>query len=360
MRKKTTMLFSSPLFSTRWSCNEKRVMYDRSGRNIAIILYSITTSSRHKWMILVGSIITIIIIISSSVLSFTFSGTFVTTGTKRRKNIKTKMTADAISSTTIKYNVQRNHYHNILAYGDSFTAGKSDSNFYPYAPYLEHALRNIRRQEDKKMCEDRTSGAVKEDADDSDNTNDDVVVHYRGMPGWTASQMLQNLDDPNTGLRSAIHAIQQQQQQQGSSTIGVSLVILFVGTNDVNNDDESNKNDADDTITNDIISLHQICYDTKVPRTIAIGIPALGYPYDTTMATSLATSINDKIQQYCQNHPSSQATYVSFPSLLLPHENNGEEYWNVNDPYHLSQKGYQVFGESLARIVHPMLLNSFD
>lgn len=205
--------------------------------------------------------------------------------------------------------------HRILAYGDSLTAGSSGSEVFPYAVYLEQALRVK-----------QPSGAEK------------VTVRHRGLPGWTVVRMLEDLDGRTTGLRSAIQAVKDPP---------LSLVILLAGTNDLGHGYTAQE------ITDNLIALHNVCMENGVPRTIAIGIPPSGYQSRNAAAAALAATVNGNLQTFAaQTKPSHTVTYMPFP---FDFEQNGENWFS--DTLHFSKRGYQVLGESLAPVVEQILQN---
>ncbi len=191
------------------------------------------------------------------------------------------------------------------------TAGTSGYGLHPYAPYLETAI-NVN---------DEMNGR-------------EVGVQYLGLPGWTARRMLNNLDCERNGLRAAIRNMQNPTP---------SLVIILVGTNDMGNKFKEHE------ITENILKLHQVCYDEGVPRTIAIGIPPSGWQSGDADAARLAKSINSNIENFCRENPE-RATFHPFPFHF---ELDGEN-WD-EDTLHFSQFGYQALGESLVNVVIRLL-----
>ncbi|GAX26733.1 hypothetical protein FisN_2Hh318 [Fistulifera solaris] len=197
--------------------------------------------------------------------------------------------------------------YRVFAFGDSLTAGTSGYELHPYAPYLENAI--------------NSKGGINERQ---------VIVRHRGLPGWTAKEMLNNLDDGRAGLRAAIRNIQNP---------SLSLVIILAGTNDMG------YGFGEHEITENILKLHQVCYDEGVPRTIAIGIPPSGYQSVNAGAARLATSINSNLEEFCHNNPA-KATFHPFPFPFV----KGGENWDA-DTLHFSRKGYQALGESLVNVL---------
>jgi lysophospholipase L1-like esterase len=193
----------------------------------------------------------------------------------------------------------------VFCYGDSLTAGTAppDPSLYPYAPHLESSLKN-------------------------------VFVRHRGLPGWTSSQMVEASNDATTGITPAVRA-----------GMPLKLVIILAGTNDLAFTDDAS------IILNNILALHQLCYNEGVPKTCAIGIPPSGYQSMNANAAALAQAVNDKLKEYCDSEP--KATFVPFPFEYDP--NSG--LWAL-DGLHLSPEGYRVLGESLAPAVKPILKES--
>lgn len=213
----------------------------------------------------------------------------------------TTLTASAMSS---KPSLQQ---HRVFAFGDSLTAGTSGNELYPYAPYLEsaiHAREALNRKE--------------------------VIVRHRGLPGWTAKEMLNNLDDGRAGLRAAIRNIQNPP---------LELVIILAGTNDMG------YGFSEKEITENVLKLHRVCFDEGIPRTIAIGIPPSGYQSVNADAANLANIINSNIETFCKANPE-RATFYPFPFQF---EKDGEN-WDA-DTLHFSQKGYETLGKSLVDVV---------
>jgi lysophospholipase L1-like esterase len=206
--------------------------------------------------------------------------------------------------------------HRILCYGDSLTAGTSSSlwELYPYAPHLEKAL-----NQDILT----TTGS-------NNNKNAPPTCYYavrhKGMPGWMASTMVESLDDPQYGLRAAI---------QGITNPSLSLVILLAGTNDLGYAMDEER------VLRPIRALHEMAWREGVPHTLAIALPPSGYQSQVLEAASLATTINQKLQEFC--HAShGRGIFVPFP---FEYERNGN-HW-APDGLHFSPEGYQVLGNYL-------------
>mmetsp|Transcript_21180 Transcript_21180/g.30323 ORF Transcript_21180/g.30323 Transcript_21180/m.30323 type:complete len:263 (-) Transcript_21180:32-820(-) len=208
----------------------------------------------------------------------------------------------------------------IFCYGDSLTAGTSPplNDLYPYGQSLEIEL------------------------------GDDVVVRWRGLPGWTAQTMVEYLDDGNVGLRAAVNGI---------DNPPISLVIILAGTNDIGFLTSSMATGAApgiDAAVKPILNLHKACIDIakgehKI-RTLAVGIPGSAWQQMNASASKLADDMNSSIREFAQSYPDGMVSYTDFP---FPYEKN--DLWCA-DGLHLSPEGYKHLGRDLAPIVRQILV----
>ena len=206
----------------------------------------------------------------------------------------------------------------IFCYGDSLTAGTAPplNDLFPYGQSLENEL-------------------------------DDVVVRWRGLPGWTAQTMVDYLDDGNVGLRAAVNGI---------DNPPMSLVIILAGTNDIgfltSSMTSGSAPDVDEAVE-PIVTLHKACLDiTKGEhkiRTLAVGIPGSTWQQMNSSASKLAYDMNSSIQEFAQSYPDGLVSYTDFPFLY-----DKNELW-CPDGLHLSPKGYARLGKDLAPIVAKIL-----
>jgi lysophospholipase L1-like esterase len=257
---------------------------------------------------------------------------------------------------------QQQRSHRVLAYGDSLTAGTCGNQYFPYSVYLEQAL--FERQQ------------LEPSQDGTNKQYRNIVARHRGIPGMKVQEMVDNLDDERRGLRNAL---------QSTSNPSLSIVIILAGTNDLGYElmyHNNNVERAAQTIYNNIITLHHVCYDNHVPYTIAVGIPSSGYQYRISDAAKVVSIVNTQLQQYTTtikttatlsetettNDPiiakssssssfspmddqgRSRMIYMEFPFEYVP---NGEN-WH-SDTLHFSKKGYQVLGESLVPLVEQIV-----
>ena len=196
----------------------------------------------------------------------------------------------------------------ILCYGDSLTAGTVplDIALRPYAPHLESSLKE---------------------------RGHNVMVRHRGLPGWTASQMVQDANGATTGLLTAVRG-----------GMPLKLVIILAGTNDLGYTDDPT------VISGNIQALHRMCHGEGVPHTLAVGIPPSGYQSMNEEAASLARTVNNQLNEYCQSE--SRASFVPFPFDFA----YDDEKW-AYDGLHLSAEGYRVLGLSLAPVVEKIIID---
>lgn len=162
----------------------------------------------------------------------------------------------------------------VLCYGDSLTAGTSESPFelFPYAPHLETFLN-------------------KDDGQHNNQNDVRYVVRHRGMPGWTADAMLEAADDPQFGLRSAVRAVRDP---------SLTCVVILAGTNDLGYALASEGDEQDATILRTIQGLHRIAWDEGL-TTLAVAIPPSGYQAQVASARKLAQNINRQLRAFCED-----------------------------------------------------------
>jgi lysophospholipase L1-like esterase len=258
---------------------------------------------------------------------------------------------------------ERRTVHRVLAYGDSLTAGTSGHQLFPYSVYLEHAL----QQQQQQLLQQQQSDAGSGSDISSNNNSNVVVVRHRGIPGMKAQEMVQQMDDERRGLRNVIQSI---------VNPSLSIVIILAGTNDLGYELLYSNNDvnvAAQKIVQNLLTLHDVCYENDVPFTIAIGIPSSGYQHRNANARTLASLINTQLQQQATKvitstntidnvldestttnieRPKRSMIYMDFP---FDYVEKGEN-WN-DDTLHFSELGYQLLGTSLVTIVQQLLLD---
>mmetsp|Transcript_15722 Transcript_15722/g.23818 ORF Transcript_15722/g.23818 Transcript_15722/m.23818 type:complete len:246 (+) Transcript_15722:106-843(+) len=217
---------------------------------------------------------------------------------------RTSVKKDSLSRTRVPTRATKSVSSNILCFGDSITTGMSppNSELFPFALYLEHAMQQTHN----------------------------VKVHNLGLPGFTANQMINDIDGEH-GLRKTL--------KTGDS---IDVVIIMAGTNDLMYTVEVN------TVIDSITSLHRVCHDEGVRYTVAIGIPPSVHQSSNPEISNRAQTINDALSHYCASDPNT--LFVPFPFEFQLES----DLW-ANDGIHFSPKGYQVLGESLFPLLQKLL-----
>lgn len=186
----------------------------------------------------------------------------------------------SFSSSSQVATISNQRRRRILCYGDSLTAGTSPpfNELFPYGPYLETELNTSKEEE--------------------------VVVRWRGLPGWTSQQMVDCINDSNIGLQSSL---------DGICNPSLSIVIILAGTNDIGQLTSSfgstNYNIDAQKALQPIIKLHKTCLNSvddnglnKNIHTIAIGIPSSEWQVMNQGAATLCNDMNKALQQFASTY----------------------------------------------------------
>ncbi len=202
----------------------------------------------------------------------------------------------------------------VFCYGDSLTAGTSPPSFetHPYGPHLENALKT------------------------TSNSDDNIIVRWRGRPGWTSSQMVSDLQGPE-GLVSTLHRVEETTNDK------ISLVVLLAGTNDLAFETSS------ETIAKSIVDLHTAAHQEGV-HTLALSIPPSGWQKQSTEARNLAQEVNQSLKVYAENNVE-KMTFTNFP---IQEFDPTSGFW-APDGLHFSPQGYAYIGNQLALPVKNIL-----
>lgn len=195
----------------------------------------------------------------------------------------------------------------IFCFGDSLTVGSSppEFNLYPYGPHLEQRLRE-------------------------QHNMPSAVVRWKGLPGWTSAQMVEEIESESAGLAHIV-----------KKAPPLHLAIILAGTNDL-------AYDSDNVIFQHIWKLHTTCHELGVSQTLAIGIPSSGYQQVAPPAMKKAQSVNAMLKASCE--ASQKSHYVDFPFGF----DRSSDKW-APDGLHLAAPGYQVLGQSLAEPVKQII-----
>ena len=213
----------------------------------------------------------------------------------------------------------------ILCFGDSLTAGSIDMDgsggLFPYATHLQAALEEAQPK--------RT-----------------FQVGHLGMPGWTASQMVQTADDPTYGLRHKLKQV---------NNPPVSLVVILAGTNDLGYSYQEGIEDGASAILGSLQALHRIAHEQNVPS-MAVGIPTSRFQQQVSPALDLRLRVNQRLQEWAESTATMPNTpftsYAPFPRAVPDPQSSPEadELWSL-DGLHLTAKGYMAMGRELAGAV---------
>ena len=199
---------------------------------------------------------------------------------------------------------------------------------FPYGRYLERELNN--------MYTDGTS----------------VAVRWRGLPGWTASTMMEYLDDASFGLRSAVSGIQNP---------SLSLVIVLAGTNDIGMLTSSIGGEVVDVAKaiNPVLGLHKACLESQnygidrstELKTLVVGIPGSAWQERNPSAKQLCVGMNASLKKFTSTLDYGEK--VSFVDFPFDFDRNDPKW--CSDGLHLSPEGYEVLGTELAKRVKQIL-----
>jgi lysophospholipase L1-like esterase len=202
----------------------------------------------------------------------------------------------------------------IFCYGDSLTAGWHEGglSLTPYAPKLQDTMREILG-------------------------HDNVMVRHRGLPGWTASAMLDAADDPDNGLRGLLRKIHGGEKKEGEKH-AIAACVIIAGTNDLAYSTSS------DEIAESILGLHSLAHREGV-ATVSVDIPESAAALMQKDYGSVRKQVNDKLMQTALSD--SMCLHVPCPVVWRPPNQEGGEMWEP-DGLHMSGAGYEALGMGLA------------
>jgi len=204
----------------------------------------------------------------------------------------------------------------IFCYGDSLTAGTTpgrEPHLFPYASPLEQNLKTI----DSEMS---------------------VMVRWRGLPGWSASEMVNQQDVDGVGLRHAL------------SNKGINLAVILAGTNDLGHvfQSQMDVDRAAGEISKSVTLLHKVAHKEGV-QTLAISIPDSGFQSQVPIAKKIAMKANENIEEWCLEN-CSMCSYLKFPFGW----NADDSRW-ADDGLHFSEKGYFEIARAIAPTIYTIV-----
>ena len=207
----------------------------------------------------------------------------------------------------------------VLCFGDSLTFGLlagGGGQPHPYGPALED-----------RLSERGIQASV-------------VAV---GHSGWTSEMMLRNANDTavsrgGPGLLAALegrglHPNPKVASRVGNSRGSFDAVVLLSGTNDLGH------RTPPEVVFQDIIALHELCWRSGVPRTVAVGIPESRFSRQGFggLGESII-KVNQLLAEWATNKPSA----VKYTPCPAGFDDLGE------DGLHFSAAGYDKLGAGLA------------
>ena len=155
--------------------------------------------------------------------------------------------------------------------------------------------------------------------------------------------MLDKQFNDNIGLKYAL----------ADNVNGISLVIILAGTNDLGklfrggfDDTNINIEKESDSISESVISLHQIAHKNGVP-TIALAIPGSRFQTGNQAATAIAFATNEKLENWCRNN-SNNCLFMAFP---FPYQKGDDHRW-MSDGLHLTEAGYKELAKDVANMIN--------
>ena len=257
----------------------------------------------------------------------------------------------------------------VFCFGDSLTAGTSppyERELFPYATYLEEALRTRSTSSTNTNIADADADADAANIENNESNDNDnnachlpeytsVVVRWKGFPGWQASTLR---DDG--GLATIISNLIVKGGEDEPPPPPLDLILILAGTNDLTYEDDSS------IICSNIQGIHEIAHSYGC-KTIALGIPPSGWQIqDSNKVGNIANEVNEKLQSWCccdndvggsssstasSSSCSTMVTYVPFPIKEFDRDSG---LW-APDGLHLSPEGYKTMGVSLSPIIANIL-----
>jgi lysophospholipase L1-like esterase len=271
--------------------------------------------------------------------------------------------------------------HRILCYGDSLTAGLDlglSGSVFPYAPVLQRLLQDANHQRDYQVYLKSHAGWAAEDLRTG-------IAPRRG-PHDSSPPRLQQVR-PHDAILSVLKQVVKEngQKNQDKTTVEcapISLVIILIGTNDVNRCN-STAEEAFDHIRflhNDALYGGSAAGDNSsdAARTIAVEIPFSQYQWNEQFRAKKAADINEKLAAFASPAGEPRATFMPFPFEFVPvsqvakmkqqlgiHVKDSKissvsqlpapaRFW-CRDGNHLSPLGYEELAKSLVPIVEEAL-----
>ena len=225
----------------------------------------------------------------------------------------------------------------IFCYGDSLTYGFPPPAT-PYSNYLERELNDM-----YNPALDSDSSSAPPRSNIGPPRYPPAIVRHLGIPGYTATMMLDHFSDEKTGLCPAIW----------HNRTMLSLVIILAGSNDIAVMTDTGKDEAR-SILQKIVDLHNRVFECRKDkddgrlRTLAMGIPGSAYQDMVPAVASSAAYINEGLKNFASSDP--RISYFDFP---FPYRDDDKKWGE--DGTHMSEEGYEQLGKALAPQVKEIL-----
>jgi lysophospholipase L1-like esterase len=226
----------------------------------------------------------------------------------------------------------------VFCYGDSLTHGSPPPET-PYSEYLERELNDMYTP--PALDSDSSSAPPRSNIGPPKDLL--AIVRHLGIPGYTATMMLDHFNDEKTGLCPAIW----------HNRTMLSLVIILAGSNDIAVMTDTGKDEAR-SILQKIVDMHNRvfkCHKDKDDgrlRTLAMGIPGSAYQDMVPAVASSAAYINEGLKNFASSNP--RISYFDFP---FPYRDDDKKWGE--DGTHMSEEGYEQLGKALAPQVKEIL-----
>lgn len=225
----------------------------------------------------------------------------------------------------------------IFSYGDSLTDGwvGDSKELCPYSQYLELELNTL--------FDDSPASATQNAGPESQRKEPAATVGHFGLPGWSASNMLNQIHSPERGICSILENIPK-----------ISLMIILVGTNDIGTLTITDKAAARE-IVESIVGLHNGAFSCAKRegnnnfRTLAVGIPGSAHQEMVHIASDFALYVNAAMKVFAAES-GGKVSYVEFP---FPYQ-EADRKWG-EDGLHLTCEGNEALGKSLAPVAKVIL-----
>eukprot|EP00288_Rhodomonas_lens_P006936 CAMPEP_0177744650 /NCGR_PEP_ID=MMETSP0484_2-20121128/29875_1 /TAXON_ID=354590 /ORGANISM="Rhodomonas lens, Strain RHODO" /LENGTH=190 /DNA_ID=CAMNT_0019259199 /DNA_START=77 /DNA_END=645 /DNA_ORIENTATION=- len=164
-----------------------------------------------------------------------------------------------------------------------------------------------------------------------------VLVRHKGLPGWTASSMVQAASSAE-GLGFLLRRAQEAAGRKEEEEHTITACVIIAGTNDLAYASSAAE------VTDAVLELHAVAHKEGV-KTISVDIPPSAAAMVQPSYGQLRTDVNDQLRETAVNDR--LRIHVPCPVAYNPSGTEGGELWEA-DGLHLSGEGYKALGKGLA------------